>query len=100
MTQVFFCPTEITVGPGSLEQLPNLIPAETNRILLVMDPFFRGKEVEQRIRGLLPGRQIHSFSQVMPNPRDADIDSGADLCCQVGGELILALGGGSAIDTA
>ena len=100
MTQVFFCPTEITVGPGSLEQLPNLIPAQISRILLVMDPFFRGKEVEQRIRGLLPGRQIHSFSQVMPNPRDADIDSGADLCCQVGGELILALGGGSAIDTA
>ena len=55
MTQVFFCPTEITVGPGSLAQLPSLIPDSVEQILLVMDPFFRGKEVEQRIRGLLPG---------------------------------------------
>lgn len=100
MNQLFFCPTEITVGPGSLNQLPSLLPGNSARILLVMDPFFVGKAPEQRIRDLLPGKEVHVFAQVMPNPRDADIDSGADLCCRLQADAILALGGGSAIDTA
>ena len=100
MTQLFFCPTEITVGPGSLNLLPSLLGSDCTHILLVMDPFFVGKEPEQRIRDLLPGKTVHVFSRVMPNPRDADIDSGADLCREIQAQAVLAMGGGSAIDTA
>ena len=98
--QCFFCPTEITVGPGVLDQLPAVTASLGETGLLVMDPFFRGRAVEDRIRALLSGKTLHSFSDIQPNPRDADIDRGAALCREAGANFILALGGGSAIDTA
>lgn len=100
MMQTFFCPTEITVGPGVLEQLPQLTAGLGHSCLLVMDPFFQGSSVEQRIRNLLADRSIHTYAQIQPNPRTDDIDRGAALCREVGAEFLLALGGGSAIDTA
>ncbi len=98
--QTFFCPTEIIAGSGVLEKLPQLLRDLGSTVLLVMDPFFRGSPVLERILALLPDKQVHVFSDVTPNPRTGDIDAGAALCCQVGAQCILAMGGGSAIDTA
>ncbi len=98
--QTFFCPTEITVGPGVLNQLPVLTQNNGRVAFLVMDPFFRGKAVEQRIRNLLAEKEVHVYAEVQPNPRDRDINSGAKFCADIKADFIIALGGGSAIDTA
>ena len=42
---------------------------------------------------------MRTYARVTPNPRDTDIDAGAALCRE-GLDFIVALGGGSAIDTA
>lgn len=65
-----------------------------------MDPFFCGSDVEMRIRTLLSGKEVSAFSSITPNPRDVDIDQGAELCCKCSADFIVALGGGSAIDSA
>lgn len=98
--QTFFCPTEITVGPGVLNKLPVLTAAFGPVALLVMDPFFRDSQTEQRIRDLLPDKTVYTYAEVKPNPRTGDIDDGAAQCVQTKADFILALGGGSAIDTA
>lgn len=100
MEQTFFCPTEIAVGPGILNKLPEITKNMGTTALLVMDPFFQGSAVEQRIRELLKQKTLHTFAEVKPNPRTGDIDAGAALCLEVKADFILALGGGSAIDTA
>ena len=40
------------------------------------------------------------FDRVMPNPRHSDVQSGIDLCRNEGCNVILVVGGGSAIDSA
>ncbi len=95
----FFCPTELICGFGILDRLKELVEPYGNRGLFVMDPFFQGGETESRILKLLEGKQMQTYAQVIPNPRDTDINKGASLC-QEGIDFIIALGGGSSIDTA
>lgn len=44
--------------------------------------------------------EVVEFSKVQPNPRHTDVQEGADLCREKGCKVILAVGGGSAIDSA
>lgn len=95
----FFCPTELICGFGVLDRLRDIVAPYGENGLFVMDPFFQGSETESRILKLLEGKKIVIYGQVMPNPRDVDIDKGAALC-EGKLDFIVALGGGSAIDTA
>lgn len=96
---VFFCPTELICGFGVLDQLENIVKSYGRKGLFVMDPFFLGSETEKRILKLLKGKDVLTYGKVTPNPRDTDINEGATLCVD-GLDFIVALGGGSAIDTA
>ena len=96
-TQTFFAPTEIICGSGVLDKLTDITKGFGNKCLFVMDPFFKDSKLEKRIISLLADKQVVTYANVSPNPRTNDIDEGAK---QDNIDFIVALGGGSAIDTA
>ena len=65
-----------------------------------MDAFFANHPLKDRIIGLLEGFELEFYTRIQPNPRDNDIDDGALLCRDFGANSIVAIGGGSALDTA
>lgn len=96
-TQTFFCPTEIICGSGTLSKITEITKTYGKRCLLVEDPFFKDSKLEKEIINLLSDKEVTIYSNVTPNPRTNDIDNGAK---NINIDFILALGGGSAIDTA
>jgi len=70
--------------------------------LVIVDPGIRGASWLQDILGSLEsrGRCHHVFDEVRPNPRDEQIDEAAALIRDRGVGAIIAIGGGSTIDTA
>lgn len=100
MLQTFFCPSDITFGSGALDKLAAIKEEYGKKVFVVMGKSFRGKEVEKRVLDLLSGCEVEIYSEVKPNPRDADINAGAKICSEFGADFIVALGGGSTIDSA
>ena len=98
--KTFYCPTEIVNGPGVLKHLPEITAGYGRKGLLIMDPFFLGGELEGRIRNLLTDKELTVYGRVTPNPRDSEINQGAKLCQDSEADFIIAVGGGSAIDSA
>ena len=94
-------PGEIVFGQNKLQGLPGIIGRLGKKCLLVADPFFVQSGLCEEIAGILKKGGIQSvvFSKVSPNPRCHDIDEGAALCKKEGCEFVLAVGGGSGIDT-
>ena len=96
----FYCPSWIDVGKGVLNTLPDIVKPYGKNVFVVMDAFFANHPLKDRITGLLPGCEVKFYTKVTPNPRTNDIDEGAGICRDFGAEVIVAIGGGSAIDTA
>lgn len=70
--------------------------------LLVTDPGLVAAGLAQRAQGVLEaaGITVTTYGQVPPNPTTAAVDAGADLARNSGAEIVIALGGGSALDAA
>lgn len=96
-SQTFFCPTEIICGSGTLNKIKDITSSYGKNCLLVEDPFFKGSKLEKEIVSLLSDKEVTIYSDVTPNPRTNDIDNGAKAAHI---DFIVAIGGGSAIDTA
>lgn len=94
---------EIIYGLGALSCIGDC--AERlggERIFLVTDPgIIEAHWVDQTIKHLKSSRLNYVvYDNVVSNPRDFQIDQGAQLYLQKKCDVIVALGGGSAIDTA
>ena len=103
MITTFHLPTKIIFGVGSLKQLGAEARELGQKAILVTG---RGSV---RRTGMLDGviQDLRNngvdtliFDKVVPNPRTSTIDEGARLVRQEGVDLIIGLGGGSAMDTA
>jgi len=103
MITAFHLPTRIIFGVGSLKQLGAEARELGQKAILVTG---RGSV---RRTGMLDGviQDLRNngvdtliFDKVVPNPRTSTIDEGARLVRQEGVDLIIGLGGGSAMDTA
>lgn len=98
----YYNPTKIHFGRGEIEHLPLECPPDAaERIMIVSDPD------SARLSGaldaaceLLSDRDLIVFDQVMENPTYEIIDEGAELARAQSVELILGIGGGSAMDAA
>ena len=99
----FYAPTEVVFGENSEEQVARLIKKYGGTKVLV---HYGGKSAERS--GLLDkvckqlqdeGIQFVKLGGVVPNPRLSLAKQGIELCRREGIDFILAVGGGSVIDS-
>ena len=100
----YYAPTEVVFGEQSEEQVARLVKKYGGTKVLV---HYGGKSAERsgllgKICGLLTegGIAFVSLGGVVPNPRLSLAKQGIELCRREGVNFILAIGGGSVIDSA
>ena len=101
---VYHAPTEVVFGKQSEEKVAGLVKKYGGHKVLV---HYGGKSAQKsglldKICGLLRdgGVDFVCLGGVVPNPRLSLVHQGVDLCRQEGVDFILAIGGGSVIDSA
>jgi len=94
----FHNPTRIIFGEDSVESIGGIIGVE--RAVLVTSPGFRKRGLVKRIEELMNGRIARVLDTVTPNPNLDDIDALRFMDGLDEVDSIIALGGGSSIDTA
>ena len=90
-------------GPHAREVLPTEVQSRGfKRILVVTDASLVSAGVVDKVLEELDSNYIpyEVFSDVKPNPTVAEVREGVKKCQQMGADCIVAIGGGSAIDTA
>lgn len=102
MVSQFWNPVRITFGPRSFERLPELLaPLSAQRIALIGDAHLLGElGLRERIRSLLPDRQLSIFDGFSPNPQVAEAQAAVRFVRDSGADVVLGIGGGSALDVA
>lgn len=100
----YYIKTEVVFGADTVPQLPGLIRKHGgSRVLVVYGGASARKSgLLDRVFSLLDEAQIvyDALGGVQPNPRVALAREGVDRALALGADLILAVGGGSVIDTA
>jgi alcohol dehydrogenase class IV len=93
----------IRFGAGSLAQLPELIVAQASvKPFIITDPGVAGAGVLAKVQAILSSASIISahFAAIKPNPTTHLIDEAAREAVTFGADCIIALGGGSSLDSA
>ena len=100
MTARFHNPVDTRFGWGSLLELAEI--TENQKVALVTFPEARGLGLVDRIQDLLGDRLVYVVEDVQPNPDVAQLRDTYERFWQQAGEChaVIAVGGGSAIDTA
>ncbi|HLI45120.1 MAG TPA: iron-containing alcohol dehydrogenase [Acidimicrobiales bacterium] len=97
-----FPPAKFAVG--AISELPALVRRfGYERVLVVTDTGLRGSRMLQSVTDLLAhaGLATAVFAEVHPNPTTHDLEAGSRMACDLGPDIVLlALGGGSALDAA
>lgn len=103
MAITFYLPTKLIFGSGSVAQLGAEAKKLGKRAMLVTGLQSARKTglLDRVTRDLEDnGLEVFLFDKVMPNPRASVVDEGADVARRKGADLIIGLGGGSAMDAA
>ncbi len=100
MSHEYFNPVRSVYGAGALSSLPGLLAGR--RALLVTFPEARALGLVARVEALLGDRLAGVIDDVKPNPDVAELRAQYEAFWRdaAGADVIVALGGGSAIDTA
>jgi phosphonate metabolism-associated iron-containing alcohol dehydrogenase len=92
-------PTRLVHGPGAVARIGEALQSlGVSRPLLVTDPGVAAAGLVDRVLKHLQEPVV--FDQVRPNPDVALVDGGAEVYREGGCDGLVALGGGSSIDTA
>lgn len=94
----FKIPTTITFGAGAVRQLPQLAAGLGSRPLLVTDGGLVQLPLWARVQEALPG--IPVFADVTPDPTVGAVDALAARLRDQRHDVVVAVGGGSAMDCA
>ena len=98
---VFQNPTKIYFGKSALSNLKSEAAHWGERVLLVYGGgSIKRTGVYDQVMAQLAGTQVWELGGVQPNPRLSLVREGIRLCHEHDIQLVLAVGGGSAIDTA
>ena len=90
-------------GRGCREVLPGLLrEKEFNTVLVVTDDALIDAGITEKITKLLDDEGIvyKVYSEIQPNPTIKNVLDGVEMCKNLGAEAIVAVGGGSPMDTA
>jgi alcohol dehydrogenase len=100
----FFLPTKITIGNGLFKNTGHYLreTVKGNRIFVVTDPGIEQAGFIDKLLSILSQEnyEVQLFNQVRPNPRDTDCMIGGEAARDFRADVILAIGGGSVIDSA
>ena len=99
----YHVPTDIYFGKGQISHLGERMAQLSKKVLLVygggsIKRIGLYDEVIAQLKGA--GIEYVELSGVEPNPRITSVQKGVALCREHGVEVVLAVGGGSAMDTA
>lgn len=95
--------TEINYGVGVINQVGSIAKNfGAKKVMLVADKGVRATGLTDKVSVLLKEEKIGivDFDQIVPNPRITDCENGAKIGMSEGVGVIVAVGGGSSIDTA
>ena len=93
----FDCRTKIISGTGTVRRLADF---GAKRLFLVTDPYFYENGTASRVAECAKAEQVEIFSDVKPDPTVELAAEGTAKLRAFGADLIVALGGGSAMDCA
>ena len=98
----FNLPVRIVYGVGSIARLGREAVAIGRKAMIVTYPDIRGVGLLDRVVEDLKSNGVDTlvFEEVEPNPRSSTVDKGAQITRDEKIDLIIGLGGGSAMDTA
>ncbi len=97
----FFCPTRIIHGIGSVSSRLGVEAKELNglKTIIVTDPGIVEAGLLEPVRGSLrkAGISCRTFDKIGHDARVGAVDEGAKLCQEEEADLVVAIGGGSAL---
>jgi alcohol dehydrogenase len=98
----FYMPTRIRFGWGRLSEIRQVVGELNGKkiFLATGDGFPKQSDAFQRVLQLLEGTPVEAFAEVEENPSIETVDRGAERCRAAGCDLVIGLGGGSALDAA
>ena len=102
-TYSFALPTRIEFGPGISRTAAKEAKAMgATKVLLVADKGVIGAGLTEGIEAELKKEQLPYvlYDRIVPNPRDLDCAAGCEFAQAEGIDVIIAVGGGSSMDTA
>ncbi len=103
MVAVITTPRLMAIGGGALAELPAMLARlGVAKPLIVTDPYIRGCGILDRATGLLDDARVRwqVFADTVPDPTTAVIETGARVLDNGDFDSVVAIGGGSSIDTA
>lgn len=102
MITTFYLPIRLVFGPGSLERLGDEAKQLGQKAMIVTYPDIRRVGLLDRVVKNLKEKGVDTlvFEEVQPNPRSSMVDKGAGIARDEKVDLVIGLGGGSAMDAA
>jgi alcohol dehydrogenase class IV len=103
MVPIVTTPRLMAVGGGAHAELPAMLRRlGLSRLLIVTDPYIANCGILDRATGLLDRAQIRwsVFSDTVPDPTTTVVEAGTRRLAEGGFDSLVAIGGGSSIDTA
>jgi alcohol dehydrogenase len=96
----FQVPTKVFFGPGMVAQLEDIVENElkATNLFLVTDKGIRDSGICDKV--ISPFQGIPVFDEIEQNPKHPTIDKAGELVRGLKPDLIIGLGGGSALDAA
>jgi alcohol dehydrogenase class IV len=95
-------PARVHFGYGARAQLPEIVRVHGERVLAVVDPFLIGTGFfDETIGGLTAaGFPVRVHSDITPELPAGTLDAAGTMAREYGADVIVAIGGGSALDAA
>lgn len=90
-------------GAGAVKKVGELAKAEgAKKALIITDSFIAQSDIKKKIEESLSkaGIAVEVFDGVTPNPTTACVDAGSDFAAKSDADILIAVGGGSSMDTA
>jgi alcohol dehydrogenase len=96
----YHMPTAIVFGPGAMRELGAVVGdrLRSTRPMLVTDKGIAAAGIAETVLARFPGLPV--FDEVEPNPKHTTVDRGGEAARAARADLVIGLGGGSALDSA
>ena len=96
----FQVPTKVLFGPGKITQLKEIVETElrAKKPFLVTDKGIQESGIAEKVTSRFPDMPV--FDEIEQNPKHPTVDRAGDRVRQIKPDLIIGLGGGSALDAA